>query len=578
MGWTRQSGRVARGRRRPCLESLETRQLLSHVSPKPAASSDLNSDGSTNYDQIIGASAARSEFNVDGTGETVAVIDTGADFNNAALGGAVGAGDKIVAGVDFTGSPNGILPTWQHGTGTAGIVAGNGGGYTGVAPGADIVALRVFGDNNEGSFAEIDDALEWVITNHAEYNITAVNLSVSDGGNYTSNLFANAGVGQQITQAISQLDSLNIPVVIAAGNSFDGKTQGLGFPAIVPDAISVTATDANDQLASTAQRLGTAEGGSSAVKIAAPGVNIDAPSGDSGTSEETGTSFATPQVTGSIMLLQEMYENAYHTLPTIAELDQLLQQGAVPVYDSATGITVGRLDVLNSATILNKQIQASQASTSSSGSTTTNSGSSGSTSTTTSSGSTTTPPVSSGSTSNGTDTSTTTSSSTDSSTTTSSSTDSSTTTSSSTSSDGSTSTSDSSSTTPPASSPPATAAPTDPLTQVFVNGVSIGDYSTAQLAAEYPGLFAFLTGPVTSLNIWAPPGSNVDLGPAASSTSPTPASTTSPTVKKSDNVVKMGSEQEHAIAISKAVPVVHHAAAAKKTNSISSFFSSLFHI
>lgn len=531
MGWTRQTGRATRARRRPSLEWLETRQLLSHVTPKPA-SSNLNSDGSTDYDQIIGASAARSEFNVDGTGETVAVIDTGADYNNPALGGGLGPGDKVVAGVDFTGSPNGVLPTWQHGTGTAGIVAGNGGGYTGVAPGADIVALRVFGDNNQGSFTEIDEALDWVIQNHSQYNITAVNLSVADGGNYTSNIFANAGVGQQITSAVQQLDALNIPVVIAAGNSFDGSTQGLGFPAIIPDAVSVTATDANDQLASTAQRLGSAVGGSSAVKIAAPGVNITAPSGDSGTASETGTSFATPQVTGSIMLLQEMYENAYHTLPTVAFLENLLQEGAVTVHDSATGIDVGRLDILNSAKILNQQIQ-SQLSTSSGGTSsgtsgsntgTSSSSSGGSTGTSTSNGGTTTAPTSNTPT-----------------------------------------TGSSQSSTPP----PTTTTPTGPLTQVFVNGISLGDYSTAQLAAEYPGLFAFLQGPVDSIDIWAPPGSTVNLGPA-------PASTAAAPTAKHTTQVKLGAEQSRAIKVTKAVPVVHKASTSKSSNSISSFFSDLF--
>ncbi len=555
MGWTRQSGRVARSRRRPCLESLETRQLLSHASatPKPASSPVLNSDGSTNYDQIIGASAARSEFNVDGAGETVAVIDTGVDYNNPALGGGIGPGDKVVAGVDFTGSPNGVLPTWQHGTGTAGIVAGNGGGYTGVAPGADIVALRVFGDNNQGSFTEIADALDWVVQNHSEYNITVVNLSVSDGGNYTSNIFANTGVGQQITQDVEQLDALNIPVVVAAGNSFDGKTQGLGFPAIIPDTISVTATDASDQLDSTAQRLGSAAGGASAVKIAAPGVNIDAPSGDSGTESETGTSFATPQVSGSIILLQEMYEQAYHTLPTVAELDQLLQQGAVPAHDGATGINVGQLNVLNSAKILNQQIS-SLNNTSSSGGTSTSTTSTTGSSVSTSTSTTPTSPSVVTSTSSA-----------------------------STSPSVVTSTSTTSPTTPPPSTPPPSTPPpstppvsntpsTGPLTQVFVNGVSIGNYSTAQLAAKYPGLFAFLNGPVPSINIWAPAGSTVDLGPAPASAA------TAPTVGvKHPGQTKLGTEQAHAIKVSKAVPVVHKAAAPKKSNPVSSFFSSLFH-
>ena len=127
-----------------------------------------------------------------------------------------------------------------------------------------------------------------------------MNLSISDGGNYQSNQFGqDGGVGQQITGTIHQLDTMNIPVVVAAGNSFNGKTQGEGFPAIVPDAISVTATDSTDKLASDAQRLGTS-GGVSGTTIAAPGVGISAPAGGNTLTTEDGTSFATPQVTGSL--------------------------------------------------------------------------------------------------------------------------------------------------------------------------------------------------------------------------------------------------------------------------------------
>ena len=67
-------------------------------------------------------------------------------------------------------------------------------------------------------------------------------------------------------------------------------------------------------------------------------------------------------------------------------------------------------------------------------------------------------------------------------------------------------------TTSPAPAPPTSTAPkTGPLTQVFVNGVSLGNYSTAQLAAKYPGLFAFLKGPVASIQIWAP--AKIESGP-----------------------------------------------------------------
>ena len=144
-----------------------------------------------------------------------------------------------------------------------------------------------------------------MITNHSEYNITAVNMSLSDGGNYAQNWFAtDGGAGEQVTQLIGQLTAMNIPVITATGNSFTGS-QGEGFAAIVAGTISVTATDLDGNLLSDAQRLGTAIGGASATTIAAPGEGLTAPSGDSGTVTGDGTSFAAALVTGGVSLLQE---------------------------------------------------------------------------------------------------------------------------------------------------------------------------------------------------------------------------------------------------------------------------------
>ncbi len=83
-----------------------------------------------------------------------------------------------------------------------------------------------------------------------------------------------------------------------------------------------------------------------------------APSGDNGTATEEGTSFATPQVTGTIVLLQQMYRKAYGTLPTVAQLDGWLQAGPTPIHDAATGIDIGRLNVAGSLKLLEGQIQA----------------------------------------------------------------------------------------------------------------------------------------------------------------------------------------------------------------------------
>ncbi len=478
MGRNRSTARQARGRSRLALECLETRQLLSTLSAVPASSAnpDLNGDGTVDVNRVIEASAARSAYQVDGTGQSVAVIDTGVDYKNPALGGAVGPGNKVIAGVDFSGSPNGILPSAQHGTGVAGVIASNAAGDLGIAPGVEIVALRVFGDNGQGSFDEVARALDWVVAHHSEYNITAVNLSVSDGGNYLTNRFATDGsVGQHITTSIKALDTLNIPVVVAAGNSFDGKTQGQGFSSIVPDAVSVTATDVTgvqadgtgEKLASDAQRLGTAKGGIYATKLAAPGVNIVAPSGDGGTAKENGTSFAAPQVTGAIVLLQQSYEKAYHTPPTVAQLEGWLQQGAATIHDPVTGIDIGRLDVLHSLQVLDGQIHPAVPSTPDPVTPTTIvpiivvAPTPTPTPTLTPTPAPTPPPVQP--------------------------------------------------TTTVADSAPAPKA-TVPMTEIILNGTSIGSFATSDLAAEFAGFFRLSKGATSRLRAWVPTGSVPILG------------------------------------------------------------------
>ena len=359
MGLTRQIGRESRRRRRPTLDALENRTLLSTVAappalsaPFPAATTSVPSNA-TNFDKIVGASATRAQYGVDGRGYAVAVIDTGVNYNHEDLGSGFGPGHKVVAGYDFsTNSPDPNAATWQHGTAVAGLIAGSDPSTPGIAPGADIVALRVFGNDNQGDFNRVADALQWVVDHHGENNITVVNLSLSDGNNYTRNWFANdGGVGQRITELIRKLSDLNIPVVTATGNSFQ-KFQGVGFTAIVGDTISVTATDATDHILAGAQRLGKSEGGGLATDLAAPGQSLYAPIQGNDFATVDGTSFAAPLVSGSLVLLQQIYQSRFGHLPSVNDLDAWLQSGAKTVHDDVTGIDIGRLDVVKSAGLI----------------------------------------------------------------------------------------------------------------------------------------------------------------------------------------------------------------------------------
>ena len=112
---------------------------------------------------------------------------------------------------------------------------------------------------------------------------------------------------------------MNIPVIAATGNSFTGQ-QGEGFAAIVAGTISVTATDLSGNLLPDAQRLGTAVGGASATMIAAPGEGLTAPVRRHRTATVDGTSFAAALVTGGVVLLQQIYEQRFGTLPTVDQI------------------------------------------------------------------------------------------------------------------------------------------------------------------------------------------------------------------------------------------------------------------
>jgi subtilisin family serine protease len=352
----RRQALVSNSHHRP-LHGERTGQLLNRIVVKsqdverPAGT--LGSGATTAYDPIINAAGTRSTYNVTGSGMSVAVIDTGVDYKNAALGGGFGPGDKVIAGYDFAdNTANPIATTSQHGTAIAGLIGSNDPADLGVAPGVNIVALRVTDDTNTASLTSIANALQWVINNHSEYNITSVNMSLSDGGNYAQNWFAtDGGPGQRITELVAQLTSMNIPVIAAAGNSFNGQ-QGEGFSAIVAGTISVTATDLSGNLLSNAQRLGSAIGGASATTIAAPGEGLTAPSGDSGTATVEGTSFATALVTGGVTLLQQIYQTRFGTLPTVAQIETWMQQSATPIHDPVTGITLGELNLQAAAALI----------------------------------------------------------------------------------------------------------------------------------------------------------------------------------------------------------------------------------
>lgn len=175
--------------------------------------------------------------NVTGKGMLIGIIDTGIDYKHPDLGGGIGKDYKVKGGYDFANNdPDPIDPPTQgHGTAVAGIAAGNG-KVKGVAPDANLMAYKVFPDEEDSGASE-DDIIK-AIEQALKDGCTSVNLSLGSPG--------GKGEGDPETDAMNNASNLGLIVVAAAGN--EGlRSKELGWPISAPstakNAISVAASD-----------------------------------------------------------------------------------------------------------------------------------------------------------------------------------------------------------------------------------------------------------------------------------------------------------------------------------------------
>ena len=141
-----------------------------------------------------------------GLGIGVAVIDSGID-NHPALRG------RVVASVDFTRTPGGGRDRYGHGTHIAGIIAGRDAGdeFSGMAPGAHLINLRVLGADGSGYTSDVIEAIEWAIAYRRQFNIRVINLSL---GHPVMESYRDDPLCQAVERAVRAC----IVVVASAGN------------------------------------------------------------------------------------------------------------------------------------------------------------------------------------------------------------------------------------------------------------------------------------------------------------------------------------------------------------------------
>ena len=173
-------------------------------------------------------------LSVQGMGETVAVIDTGIDYNHPDLGAGFGRGYKVAAGYDFINDDPDPMDDNGHGTHVAGIIAGNPatpGGREGVAPQATLTAYKVLGSNGFGTESTIIAGFEAAVSVDNPYRANVVNMSLT----------GHAGPNDPLEQASEDAIHAGVVVVAAAGNFGPGVGSVLS-PAAAPDVIAVGAS------------------------------------------------------------------------------------------------------------------------------------------------------------------------------------------------------------------------------------------------------------------------------------------------------------------------------------------------
>jgi subtilisin family serine protease len=175
----------------------------------------------------------------DGTGATIAIVDSGVDLEHPDLAANVTSYDDA----DFTGDsdPDGAHDENGHGThvaGIAGAIAGNGTGVAGTAPGATILPVRVLDEDGSGSSMAVANGIRYAVDKGAD----VVNLSLGS----TSGVGQVAGLLGELDlvyEAISYAWNKGAVVVIAAGND---SVPLCAEPAAAPHALCVGATDSRD--------------------------------------------------------------------------------------------------------------------------------------------------------------------------------------------------------------------------------------------------------------------------------------------------------------------------------------------
>jgi subtilisin family serine protease len=280
------------------------------------------------------------ELGARGAGQGVAILDTGVDAAHPFLAGRVVVeacfSTTSAANRSTTACPNGeaeqtgagaarpcAASGCEHGTHVAGIAAGRGETFSGMAPDADIIAIQVFsvfrgaacggGGPCVASFTSDQiRALDFLLQLAEERRIASANMSLGGGR-------SQEACDDDVTKpVIDQLRAAGVATVIASGN--DSFADAVSFPGCISTAVTVGATNDRDEVAPFSNR-------GPQVDLHAPGVAITSSIPGGRFAPFSGTSMATPHVAGAFAALRSHRPDA-----SVDQIEEALE---------ATGLAAG---------------------------------------------------------------------------------------------------------------------------------------------------------------------------------------------------------------------------------------------
>ena len=255
---------------------------------------------------------AQQQTGYDGSGVTVAVIDTGIDSLHVGLDDLDDDNSthdpKVIGFYDPVNNPDKTNGTeiqayddQGHGTHCAGTVAGTGAPtyeHAGMAPQANLVGVKVLDAGGSGSFSVVMAGMQWTVENRYKFNIRAASMSLGGPGpiEWTS------AEEDSVNRYANEMVRAGISMLIAAGNSAAPGT--IGTPGGAEDVITVGALNKNTAIAEYSSE-GPTEEGRVKPNIAFVGSDVMSAQHNSGDGYVafSGTSMATPGVAGTVALM-----------------------------------------------------------------------------------------------------------------------------------------------------------------------------------------------------------------------------------------------------------------------------------